>query len=246
MRNTRHERLNAPSWSLTPHFVRQLKLWSPRNKGNMCIWNWGRVVIHHYSREELRITGGAARRQRTRLMMATQAQPTPGDDWPEKKWRDASRLIVEEDPYNIKIKHKTDDRRERALKSYTTMTQKFWAVLKKIRKQHSIKQQLYGHLPNISQTLQVRQTRHARSCWKSKDEFIRDIWIYQYQRTNEDWEGTGCRLENLPRAFTNRERCGRETMESVLSARSDDEWWKNYAFTTKDLLLLKLKRFEIH
>ena len=39
----------------------------------------------------------------------------------------------------------------------------------------SPKQQLYGHLPLITKTIQVRRTRHARHCWKSKDELISDI-----------------------------------------------------------------------
>ena len=35
------------------------------------------------------------------------------------------------------------------------------ATLNKSRKQHPTKQQLYGHLSPISQTIHVRQTRHA-------------------------------------------------------------------------------------
>ena len=32
-------------------------------------------------------------------------------------------------------------------------------------KQLPTKQLLYNHLPPISQTIQVRQVRHARNCW---------------------------------------------------------------------------------
>ena len=39
------------------------------------------------------------------------------------------------------------------------------------------KQQLYSHLPLISQTIQVGQTRHARYCWKSKDKLISDVLL---------------------------------------------------------------------
>ena len=39
------------------------------------------------------------------------------------------------------------------------------ALLNKSWKQHTTKQQLYGHLPPISQTISVRRTRHAQHCW---------------------------------------------------------------------------------
>ena len=35
--------------------------------------------------------------------------------------------------------------------------------------------QLYGHLPPITKTIQVRRTRHAGHCWRSKDELISDV-----------------------------------------------------------------------
>ena len=42
--------------------------------------------------------------------------------------------------------------------NYTRMLQ---AILNKSWRQHPTKQQLYGHLPPITKTIQVRQTRHA-------------------------------------------------------------------------------------
>ena len=48
-------------------------------------------------------------------------------------------------------------------------------VLDKFSKQHSKKQQLYGHLPPISQISQVRQTRHCGICGVSKDKLISNI-----------------------------------------------------------------------
>ena len=45
--------------------------------------------------------------------------------------------------------------------NYTMMLH---AVLNKSLDQHATKQQLYSHLLPISQTIQVRQTRHARHC----------------------------------------------------------------------------------
>ena len=35
--------------------------------------------------------------------------------------------------------------------------------------QHPTRHQLYGHLPPITKTIQVRRTTHAGHCWRSKD-----------------------------------------------------------------------------
>ena len=40
-----------------------------------------------------------------------------------------------------------------------------------------IKQQLYGHLPPITKTIQIRRTRHTGHCWRSKVELISDILL---------------------------------------------------------------------
>ena len=47
--------------------------------------------------------------------------------------------------------------------NYTRMLR---AILNKSWRQQPTKQQLYGHLPPIQKTIQVRRTRHARHCWK--------------------------------------------------------------------------------
>ena len=55
-------------------------------------------------------------------------------------------------------------RMEKKLDSnYTRMLR---AILNKSWRQHPTKHQLYGHLPPITKTIQVRQTRHAGHCWK--------------------------------------------------------------------------------
>ena len=48
----------------------------------------------------------------------------------------------------------------------------------------SWRHQLYGHLPPITKTIQVRRTRHAGHCWRSKDELISDVllWTPTYGR----------------------------------------------------------------
>ena len=49
------------------------------------------------------------------------------------------------------------------------------AILNKSWRQHPTRHQLYGHLPPITKTIQGRRTRHARHCWRSWDELIRDV-----------------------------------------------------------------------
>ena len=55
---------------------------------------------------------------------------------------------------------------------YTRMLR---AILNKSWRQNPTKQQLYGHLPPITKTIQVRRTRHAEHCWRSRDELISDV-----------------------------------------------------------------------
>ena len=49
------------------------------------------------------------------------------------------------------------------------------AILNKSWRQHLTKQQLYGHIPPIMKTIQVKWTRHVGHCWNSRDELISDI-----------------------------------------------------------------------
>ena len=46
------------------------------------------------------------------------------------------------------------------------------AILNKSWRQHPTRYQLYGPLPPITKTIQVRRTRHAGHCWRSRDELI--------------------------------------------------------------------------
>ena len=59
--------------------------------------------------------------------------------------------------------------------NYTRMLR---AILKKSWRQHPTRHQLYGHLPLITKTIQVRQTRHAGHCLRSKDELISDVLLW--------------------------------------------------------------------
>ena len=52
------------------------------------------------------------------------------------------------------------------------------ANLNKSWRQHPTRHQLYGHLPPIMKTIQVRQIRHAGHCWRSRHELISDILLW--------------------------------------------------------------------
>ena len=56
--------------------------------------------------------------------------------------------------------------------NYTRMLR---AILNKSWRQHPTRHQLYGHLPPITKTIQVRRTRHAGHCWRSRYVLIRDV-----------------------------------------------------------------------
>ena len=63
--------------------------------------------------------------------------------------------------------------------NYTRMLR---AILNKSWRQHPTRHQLwhqlYGHLPPITKTIQVRRTRHVGHCWRSRDELIRDVLLW--------------------------------------------------------------------
>ena len=99
--------------------------------------------------------------------------------------------------------------------NYTRMLR---AILNKSWRQQTTKHQLYGHLPPIMKTIQVRRARHAGHCWRSRDKLISDIllWTPTYDRVKAGWpartyiqqlcEDTGC-----------------ESGISVLVAQHDDD-----------------------
>ena len=95
--------------------------------------------------------------------------------------------------------------------------------------QHPTRHQLYGHLPPITKTIQVRRTRHAGHCWRSRDELIRDVllWIPTHGRAKAGrpartyiqqlCEDTGCCPEDLPRVMNDREEW-RERVRDIRAA----------------------------
>ena len=62
-------------------------------------------------------------------------------------------------------------------KLYGNYTRMLRAILNKSWRQHPTRHKLYGHLPPITKTIQVRRTRHAGHCWRSRDELIRDVLL---------------------------------------------------------------------
>ena len=69
--------------------------------------------------------------------------------------------------------------------NYTRMLK---AILNKSWSQHPTRHQLYGHLPPITKTIQVRRIRHVGHGWKSKDELISDVllWTTAYGQAKQD------------------------------------------------------------
>ena len=116
--------------------------------------------------------------------------------------------------------------------NYTRMLR---AILNKSWRQHPTRHQLYGHLPPITKTIQVRRTRHAGHCWRSRDELIRDVllWTPTHGRAKAGrpartyiqqlCEDTGCCPEDLHRAMNYREEW-RERIRDI-RATSAIWWW---------------------
>ena len=115
--------------------------------------------------------------------------------------------------------------------NYTRM---LWAILNKSWRQHPTKHQLYGHLPPITKTIQVRWTRHAGHCWRSRDELISDVllWTPTYGQAKAERpaqtsiqqlsEDTGCSPEDLPEAMNDREKW-RERVRDIRAGSTT--WW---------------------
>ena len=121
---------------------------------------------------------------------------------------------------------------------YTRMLR---AIMNKSWQQHPTRHQLYGHLPPITKTIQVRRTRHVGHCWRSRDELIRDVllWIPTHGRAKAGrpartyiqqlCEDTGCCPEDLPRAMNDREEW-RERVRDIRAASTIWWWWYIYIY----------------
>ena len=113
------------------------------------------------------------------------------------------------------------------------------AILSKSWRQRPIKQQLYGHLPPITKTIQVRRTRHAEHCWRSGHKLISDVhlWTSSHGQAKAGTPArsyiqqlcgdTGCSHEDLPEAMNDREEW-RERVRDIRTA-STTRWWCSFA-----------------
>ena len=107
-------------------------------------------------------------------------------------------------------------------------------ILNKSRRQHPTNQQLYGHLPPITKTIKFRRVRHAEHYWRSRVEFIRDLFLepllMDEQRQDDQLESTYCSsvairditLKTCRKQWTIGRGGERGSGISVLMARHDD------------------------
>ena len=120
--------------------------------------------------------------------------------------------------------------------NYTRMLR---TILKKSWRQHPTRHQLYGHLSPFTKTIQVRRSRHAGHCWKSRDELISDVllWTPTYGRAKAGrpariyiqqlCDDTACSPEDLPEAMNDREMW----RERVRVTRAHGTtWWYIYIY----------------
>ena len=124
--------------------------------------------------------------------------------------------------------------------NYTRMLR---AILNKSWRQHPTRHQLYSHLPPITKTIQVRWTRHARHCCRSRDELISDVllWTPTYGRAKAGQpartymqqlcEDTGCSSKTCQKWWTKGRSGERGSGISVLAARHDDMYIYIYIYT---------------
>ena len=85
--------------------------------------------------------------------------------------------------------------------------------------------------------IQVRWTRHAGHCWRSRDKLISDVllWTPTYGRAKAGWpartyiqqlcEDTGCSPEDLPEAMNDREKWWED-----IRASGKPWWWWLYIY----------------
>ena len=115
--------------------------------------------------------------------------------------------------------------------NYTRMLQ---AILNKSWRQHPTRHQLYGHLPPLTKTIQVRRTRHAGHCWRSRDKLISDVLLwtpYMAEQKQDDQIRTyssyvriqDVALKTCWRRWTIRRSGEKGSGISLLAARLDDD-----------------------
>ena len=116
--------------------------------------------------------------------------------------------------------------------NYTRM---LGAIRNKSWQQHPTRHQLYGHLPSITKTIQVRRTRHAGHSWRSMDELISGLLLWTPhlagQKQDDQLEHTfssyvriqDVALKTYQKRWTIRRSGERGSGISLLAARHDDD-----------------------
>ena len=132
--------------------------------------------------------------------------------------------------------------------NYTRM---LLAILNKSWRQHPTKQQLYGHLPPITKTIQVRLTRHAGHCWRSRDELISDVllWAPSHGRAKAGPPArtyiqqlcvdTGCSPEDLPKVMNDRVGWWERVRDICADGTTRWWWWEGVVCTHLYAILYK-------
>ena len=122
---------------------------------------------------------------------------------------------------------------EEARRQYTRMLRE---ILNKYWRQNPTRNQLYGHLPPITKTIQARRTRHTGHCWRSRDELISDVllWTPTYGRAKAGrpartyiqqlCEDTGCSPEDMPEVINDREKW-QERVRDIRASGTTWWWW---------------------
>ena len=117
--------------------------------------------------------------------------------------------------------------------NYTRMLR---AILNKSRRQHPHKAPTIRPSSSHHESIQDWRTRHARHCWRSRDELISDVlqWTPTYGRAKAGQpdrtyiqqlcEDTGCSPEDLPEAMNDREKW-RERIRDIRASGTTWWWW---------------------
>ena len=130
--------------------------------------------------------------------------------------------------------------------NYTRM---LWAILNKsLQQQTPTRHQLYGHLPPITRTMQVTQTRHAGHCWRINDVLISDVLLWTphmaEQKQDDQLEYTYSSYVRVRDVAQKQWTIGisgeRGSEISELAARHDDDGDILYIIKRIDIILIKL------
>ena len=174
----------------------------------------------------------------TNLGSSVSSTETDIDTWLAKAWTAINRLLVIWKPdmtdkmkriffqaaivsillYGCTIWTLTKRMEKKLDSNYTRM---LWAILNKSWRQHSTKQQLYSHLPPITKTIKIRQTRHVGRCCRSRDELISDVLLWT---PSHRWAKAGRPAQTYIQQLCANMACNPEDFLEALDDR--EVWWE--------------------